>query len=79
MDNRKAWLTEQELVELLQVRAHGRTVRDLALELECPHQNLHAVLTGKRGPGRDIPEAMGFEPMTVYRPTTLEPAKKGKR
>lgn len=63
------WLSQAELLEMLELASRGRALRDFAAELGgVPYQFLGQVLNGKKHPGDKIPAALGYEAVTVYRP-----------
>jgi lambda repressor-like predicted transcriptional regulator len=72
----KSDLEETQLVARLKLLADGSTLRDLATEMGVSYQNLNMVILGKRSPGKLIPRALGYEPVTIYRP--IEAKKAGK-
>lgn len=73
-------LTEAEFVELLEQRRDGRPLRTFAAELGGVNfQSVGAVLKGQKSPGIRIPELLGYEPITVYRPLQQSNKKVSKR
>ena len=69
-------LTADELREELRELLRKRTLRELGDELGIAFQSLSLVLNGDRGVGLQIPAALGYEPVTLYRRVAK---KKGRR
>jgi hypothetical protein len=80
-DRFAGFLFESELVELLKDRREGRGLREFAKLVEvASFQHLGQVLQGVKPPGKRIPQVLGYEPVTVYRPIlSVEKKKEGKR
>lgn len=74
----QGWLTIEQLRSLAEAQRRGRPLREFAAALgDISHQHLAGVLAGTKEPGIRIPEALGFEPITVYRP--IEKKKKASK
>ncbi len=70
--SRELWLTEFEFIDLLEERRGDRSVRSFAEELEVSNQFLGQVLGRVKPPGEKIPEAAGYEAVTLYRPINTD-------
>lgn len=62
------FITEAELLRLLEERRGDRSIRAFSVEVGIGFQGLARVLKGQDGPGIAIPAYLGFEPVTLYRP-----------
>jgi hypothetical protein len=72
------WLTIEQLRALAESQRRGRPLREFAAALgDISYQHLGLVLAGAKEPGIRIPQALGFEPITVYRP--IEKKKKASK
>lgn len=75
--DRDEWLTEFEFVELLEAERGNRPLRDFAGELGVSNTFLGAVLNRQKPIGGKIPDAMGYEAVTLYRRIETDQKKAG--
>lgn len=67
-DTQDSWLTETQLVDLLEICRADRPLRAFAHDLGgVPYQMLGEVLARRKAPGTKIPQALGYEAVTLYR------------
>lgn len=84
-EDRNLWLTRDQLVDVLRRMRGEATIRQFAdhlrdtSQVEITHQQLQACLSGANTPGFRIPQAIGYEAMTVYRPILKTTPKKKAR
>jgi hypothetical protein len=70
--DRNEWLTEFDLVALLQASCSDSSRRTVARRCGVSEQYLSKVLNLQAPPGTAIPETLGFEAVTLYRPIDEE-------
>jgi hypothetical protein len=73
--SRERWLTEFEFVDLVESLRQGRSIREFAEELGVSNTFLGGVLIRQKPPGGKIPEAIGYEAVTLYRPIEIHEEK----
>lgn len=66
--DRDEWLTEFELVDLLESKRKGRSLREFALMLDVSNTFLGDVLRRMKSPGDKVPHMIGYEEVKLYRP-----------
>ena len=65
----KKQLTREEVVSLMRSLQGDRTAAAFAEELEISPSYLSDIYAGKRDPGPSVLEKLGFETVTVYKPS----------
>jgi hypothetical protein len=72
MITRRDWLTGFEFIDKLNSMRGNRSLRDFAKELGVSNTFLGDVLALQKSPGDKIPEAVGYEAITLYRPIEID-------
>lgn len=75
-EDREGWLTIDEMIERIEAKRAGRTLREFAAHLGViSFQQLGAMLGRQRPPAKSLVQKLGYKAIVVYAPIVV-PKKK---